>query len=460
MSAITQNAQYSLKPSSVKAKRYTRNIASLNNNSSNSGYSMGDVMIFMLPSGLSNTVADTRSAYLKFTVAFSVTAGGGGAVASGSTIFTPDYTASSIINSISVYGPGGALLEQIDQYNVLANILYDTQYTQSSLVGLSSLIGTADQISNANNRIGYALKTSSSVTASTTTTFYQTFAVPLISGTVGTLAEKYLPLFACTSDDFRIEITLESQVNAFVASSPTNFGSATVTIVQPEIIMDFIEFESSAVEQIKSLYAGRDLVLHSSSFHNYKNTIIDATSGSYQSIIPSKVMSANAMFAVWRRTGVTGVAAGYSLSSFTNPLIAQNSYLRLNVGGVPVPQGKPLTTSRANDVSSYFAELQKGLHGLNDLRIAGTLPMTTYLSGYNVAVGEAPNTHGFIAGINLAQLHGASDTILSGSDLSKVTTYLEQYYTQAITGNQLLDVWIQHDILILVSPEGLVTVKF
>jgi hypothetical protein len=285
------------------------------------------------------------------------------------------------------------------------------------------------------------------------TTFYRNFSIPIISGLFST-SEKYFPLYATSSDDIRIVLKLDTQVNAFVIPDVNN-STVTCNIVSPEIVVDLIELDSEAMGQVAGLYAGRDLVLHTTTYHCYESTIISGTSGQYTGVLPSKVMSAKNAIAVWRKSGTTGVQEGYSLSSFTNPFTGINSSFGLNVGGMRVPI-RPIPVARASDVSSFFAELQKAFHGLHDLRLAGNLPYRTYVSSESVAVGDAPSVRGFIAGVNLDALHGQTDLLLSGTDFSKVSVYNEAYFTTAIDGNQLQDVFVYHDQLIKISPNGII----
>lgn len=139
MSAITKDLQYTMKPSSVKGKRYTRVIPSLSSRT----YNFGDTVIFQIPAGMRNQVMDGSTGYLRFTLRMNVAAAGG-AVAANAFNARFDYTAASAIRRIDLYGSGGALLESIDNYSVLANILYDVTHSQSELIGLSSMIGTTD----------------------------------------------------------------------------------------------------------------------------------------------------------------------------------------------------------------------------------------------------------------------------------------------------------------------------
>jgi len=472
MSAIVKEAQYGLKPESVKVKRYTRVLPSLGNNPS-SGYAFGDTVTFYLPCGLTNQVLDGSTATLRFQAGINVAAAGGN-VAANAQFVGWDYTASSLIRRIDIYGSGGALISSVDRYNVLMNCLYDVSHSASELCGLSPLLGCNERlygtdadgsgtvnttiITNEQSRRSKAMKNTAQVNQNANTTFTFTFSIPLISPLTSG-CDKYIPIYAL-NDDIRIEIVLDTQVNSVVIPTVAN---STVTLpyamLNPSIIVDYLEIEDGAMNQIKSLYSGRDLVLHAEDWHTYETTVADATTGQWNTILPCKAMSAKMALFTWRRLGTTGVQAGYALSSRTNPFTTAGSTFNLNVGGNRVPQ-RPITTMTTNGITEYFIELKKALHALNHVEFSGNMCTSAYTSSSDVAVGDNPNARSFLAGINLDTLRGQSDVLLSGTDLSKVTTYIEGNYAGAITGAQTLNTFVKHDTLLVVSPDGSLTSRW
>ena len=457
MSAIVKEAQYNLKPESVKVKRYTRVIPSLGNNPS-SGYSMGDTIVFYLPCGLANQVMDGTTAYLRFTLKDYLLNSTGGNINANSQDLTFDYVASSIIRRIDIYGSGGALISSVDRYNELLTSLYDISHDQSELKGLSTLLGATDgDTTTATLRKGKTMAMpTAQVADGGSETIYKSFSIPLIAP-IFSGCDKYIPIYAL-NDDIRIEIILDTAVTAFVHAVVAN-TTHTQTILNPTINVDYLELESTAIDQMKSLYAGRDLVLHAEDWHTYETTISNGISGSWNSILPCKVMSAKMALFTWRRLGTTGVQGSFTLTARTNPFIGASSTFNLNIGGNRVPQ-RPITTNVASDVVEYYAELKKAQHALNHVEFSGSLPIDCYTSLTTVAAGTNPYAAGFIAGLNLDSLRGQSDVLLSGTDLSKVTTYIEANYVTAIVGDLTLDTFVKHDTLLVISPDGTMVSKF
>lgn len=210
MSAINKELQVGvIKPSTVKARRYTKNLFSLAQNSS---YGENDQIIFQIPIGVANSFIDGRTMYLKFTLTLTWTATGGTLAANDSEVFL-DYTASCFFRTLTTISNGSQVIEKIDRYNVLSNIIYDTTFTQSQLKSLSALIGCDDgDTTDATNRYGESFKNASTTTATPTTTS-RTYCIPIFSGVVGQLSEKYIPIYAMSGSSINLELVLDTNAN-------------------------------------------------------------------------------------------------------------------------------------------------------------------------------------------------------------------------------------------------------
>jgi hypothetical protein len=85
----------------------------------------------------------------------------------------------------------------------------------------------------------------------------KTFCIPLVS-ILGTLTEKYIPLFAMTSSNLRLEIQLVANAQIPVVAL-TPFASFTVTNV--EYIGSFIELSDQALAVIQQSQGGAPLTM-------------------------------------------------------------------------------------------------------------------------------------------------------------------------------------------------------
>lgn len=454
--AITKPLNYSTKSSAPRARRYTRVLPSLGNNPS-SGYGFGDEIQWFVPCGLANQVFDGRTASLQFTLHVEIDADGGNIPANTMKVAW-DYQAGSAINRLDTYGSGGQLLESISRYSALTNLLYDLELSQNELQGLSSMIGSWDGDTKAeHNRVGKDLVGGhAEIVDGQGIECDWTFSIPLVSS-IFALSEKYFPAYLA-GDDMKIQILLNTLKDALVITDHPD-AVITASIRNPHLVIDYLELEPAAIEQMNGVFGGGEVILHSSSYHTYETTLADQTNGTWNSILPCKAMSVKALFSIFRNLGVTSVINGYTQSVRTNPFTGSGSSFSYSVGGERHPH-RPLQTVVDESVSEYFTELTKAIHSYGDLLANGCLTRKCFESSRTVVVADTPDKRGFAIGMNLSALHGADDVVLSGLDLSKVTTYLEGNVTQPVVGNQTVNTFALHDVLIVIDSNGMMSAKW
>ena len=460
--ALTSGVNYSLKPTSVRCTR-RQVIIPVSNKST---FAEKETAQFFLPS-LRNQVMDGQSGYLRFTA--HITTNG-----------RLDNTAHSFIDRIMTYGSGGQLCGDIQNYGVIANMLTDLMVSKSGKQGQSPFLGCEDDYLRLtwganiadgvypvgpgvagddcpnitvtdNNRRGMAL------TDDTSYTFCIPLCHPLFS-----MSEKYFPSYQC-ADDIRIDITWNSYANALVTST-------IFEIQNPEIIVDYIEFDSSVFPMIQATYTGQDLVVPAQDYRYYSSMIASGTTSSISQIIPAKQTSARAMFFGFRPNQTQAVGA-YSLSSRENVFYKAGDWFGLNIGGIKVPQSGIRTREEGN-FAEWMASTQTALHAFNSLELNGNINRDYYNkyatnTGHKFALDSYKN--GFALGINLDQLRGQNQTTNSGLSLANVTTYYEGYITTApvtaTTGaagaaeNVTVDCFVLHDVLFVITPDGLMSLR-
>jgi len=493
--AITNGVNYSLKPTSVRASRKQLVIPSSNK----TDFSPEDTCVFYLPS-LRNNVMDGQSGYLRFTVQVATAA------------CNLDVSAHSLIERIMTYGAGGQLISDIQNYSVLGNMLLDLQLSQSEKLGLSPLLGTEDVYGTTTSAIPAAslLVTNRDATGTlinvgaidgsvqatvgrlanagagaaadvaVTSTINDanrsgrtlaigsyTFCIPLLHP-LFTLSEKMFPCFAM-ADDTRLEITWSSVVKAVYSA-----GAPVLTIKNPEIIVDYIEFDSAVFPMIAQTYAGRELIVPAQDYRYY-SSILPASAGNVSQIIPSKQMSARAFFFAFR-PAETQIQGAYAVGSRVNPFWAASDNFRLNIGGVSYPQ-KPITTRVSGDFSEWYASTQTALHAFNSLHMDGGVSRAYYQKypqyagagppvDYRADTGVNSFRNAFSLGINLDTLRGQSETQNSGLNLANVTTYYEGTLANApknsANADQTIsvDTYVLHDVMFIVDQQGNVSLRF
>jgi len=192
--AVTSDCLFNLKPSASRCRSYRASLPPINM----SAFSPGTQITFIIPGGRRNTYLDCSQTYLKFTV---------NNLDATNPILT-DRSGACFINRLDVFGNDGSiLLETVQTYNILYNYLLDFQLNYASALGLSAMLGTDP----GGARKGITIPSSGRLT----------ICLPILSGVVGTLADKNLPLGKLASD-IRLEFTLETLVNSVVTAVARN----------------------------------------------------------------------------------------------------------------------------------------------------------------------------------------------------------------------------------------------
>lgn len=432
---ITSDCLYNLKNSAVPCRSYRCSIPTNNSQS----FGPQSTAIFSIPARR-NCFLDTTNTYLRATIKNN----------DASTAITLDSNGACVINSLNIYS-GSNLLESVQQYNVLYSYLMDFQMDIANRVGSSSSLGGTGTLSTTNGDIrkGQSISAGKSLTV----------CMPVLSGVIGTLGEKMLPLQI--SDDVRIELQLEALNSAVIAT--TSVSAWTVTFELEVVIVELSDAGMAMVQSVTPF--NRPVFLHSSSYRHYVATQ-GTTAGQGSYLVPARFASLKSLIVCPRGANQAGSLSSYSLSSRVNPNWTQY-YWRL--GSLLVPQ-KPV--SLVSGYAEAFAELQRSFHGLANNLFSGSVQSTvfnvaetadtTVADGtYVVALSADGGSHknGFALSQELESFSNRNDTILSGVNCLGSSIFFEPTSIVATGQNYILDFYAFHD-QILVLENGLYSVKF
>jgi hypothetical protein len=422
---LPKNLQYGSKVESAVAKSSKINIAPQNGTN---GYGLGDTIIFNIPTRNNLVLVPTES-YLKFTLNPFI------ASANNSAFRLDSCGIHGVIQRIRVWH-GSNLLQDIDNYGMLAKMLMDIQLSTDAsygknniLVGtrsdmvvttplVTALAGSAGFVQNPVLQINSGeliRKSDGAVTLSNTnTTQPYNFAVNLIS-LIGSLCnQQYIPLFAMTSAPLRVEITLVDNFVKFlncVGGAPTVSTSGLLSNV--EYVANFIELGDSAINIINSSLQGQPLQFV---YPDYRNYIFSTQLGTSQTQvtmpIPAKFSSLKSIF-ITIRDQSTGGLTYYPFSSVT----ASNIDYQFRIGPMILPPKAPSSINGANinAYAEHFAELLKAVSSMSDINHQPSIEKTSYtlnLSAINTVVLESLgatncNSGSFYIGIDLENYSNA-----------------------------------------------------
>jgi hypothetical protein len=200
-------------------------------------------MMLNIPCGRRGQFLNQRMSYLKFRVTndSSLTttemAAGGTATAT----VKLDYSASSFIERLELYH-GSNLLEQVHQYGVLHTLWTDiTGDTSAHYTTGNILEGTHPS----NPRAGQTLNRGES----------SVFCIPLLSGIVGCMQNKYLTTGDMSGGDLRLELTLANLNDAAIIGGNST-GTKSWKFDNVELMLEYVELNSEAAKMTSAQNAG------------------------------------------------------------------------------------------------------------------------------------------------------------------------------------------------------------
>ena len=485
--ALTSDLLYGLKPSAPKSRAYKVNIAPVNK----SVFVGGDQIIFEIPSGRPGSYLDNTETYLKFSVQCTSTAavGANTGSASGTGIFV-DNSAYSFFQRVDTYHSSN-LLESINEYGQIANMILDTSLTQSDKAGLSSLIGTNPLNISMNTQAAYAQNnvclnqytagdrsgmSLASVTPATgiNSAVPFTFCLPFFNGVVGVNASKALPTGILNSP-VRIEMYCAANDDAIYYG--TSGAGALWQLVNVELCCTFIEL-AEEIPYDKSV----PQYISSKSWRQASTYIPSSTSGEFTTLLPFRFASLCSLYGRFlnQSTAVQGVnaSAAYRKGSSINPNLS-SYYFRCGSQMYPNKPVYLINGSLVGTGAEGYAELLKSFHALSTSIGNSAIPYTQYnvcatatQGWYASNAPVAKNTgvidtaaNAFALGLELETFSNRTDTILSGiSTLNTQIFFTGVVNSGATCGGSSSFNYTAHFFanfdMILVIQDGIMSAKF
>lgn len=365
------------------------------------------------------------------------------------TDFYVDNFASSFIQRIDIYH-GSSVLESINNYGVLASAVSDCQLGDSLRPSLSNHMGCAES-----GRKGQLIKSGTSMT----------FNLPVLSGIIGTLAQKYLPVFL--ADDISVLVTWASAANAVCWPNVIGTTPGKFSISSPQLQCQFLELSESGMALIdETTSLSSDIFIPTTSYRHFSSTQAEI-SGECVNLIPARFASLKSLMVCPRPVLTTGLKA-YSNSSRVNPNWTQFSF---RVGSLDCPT-RPVKLSGVgtSGYSEAFVELQKSMHAYGNFSNAGILSQTNYSKAHtelaltNVVEYSklsASYENAFLIAIDMESFSGrANGGLLCGTNTLSSSTFLVTNVDIPTDENYNLDTFAYFDSVLVLNETGLYQVRF
>jgi hypothetical protein len=463
--------QTKVEPAAAKAGR-----SNIQPQNGTDGYAANSTITFNLPTR-NNLVFVPSESYLKFNAVItnsSATAG---------TYYRLDSNgAHGFIQRIRVFH-GSNLIEDIDNYSMLAKMMMDVQVSNDATYGKYSILaGTCnDKVGSPSTVAWTATGTAgtaptgtavdaavatliTSINASkskvlqanrgallnigdvaqTGTVTTQIYCLNLVS-IIGTLCnEKYFPLFACTSAPIRVEIQLAPNLLNVVATDQ----AGTFVVNNVEYIMNTVELSDSAMSIIQNSLQGTPLQFTATSYRNYVwNGSIPAGGTSFAVPIPAKFSSLKSILIAQRNaTNGVGTATYFPCSSCKFSL----SQYYFRIGPTVYPSKYPSSSAE------YFAELLKATGSMSDILNTPAIDYDSYNFDLNVACNDSVATSrpdsvhsgSFYVGLDLESFPTADRThIFSGYNSNNDDIFYYPTFPTQTAVNVRFDAYAMHDVV-------------
>ena len=237
---------------------------------------------------------------------------------------------------------GSQIVENINDYNVYANMWMDMQLDPAQRYGSANQYGLNASGSLADTDGG------SSTIAANTTSFTNNYAAPLPC--LLSASERLIPLGMMPN--VRLQITTESVANAFLAATaPTGIEFSNI-----ELVYTSINFGADVENVIKGVDS---FFIKSQSVASMANNLSTGITGTADLVYNMRLASVKSLFCTFAPTGnnnaLNGKFDSYDLSNGNGSFV-------FNIAGINYPQRDISTALHKN---SLLLEIQKACGGLH-----------------------------------------------------------------------------------------------
>ena len=317
-----------------------------------------------------DTWIDTRMSTISFRCVVTTTTAGNIKVTSG----TLRSSAYSFFDNMRVTGQSGNLLENINEYGLVADTLIQGQLSNSDREGLfnygfkSTFGETTSTTAGANNAFtnsGHDLPVLSKAGALVLNdSVSHNYSIPLLSSTLGVLADRFFP--SGLTKKLMVTLTTASVLPFSIVTADTT--TPTASTVKVELTDFFLNLETikigdNAMNHILSNLKDGKMFLHGSTYKTTTSLIPANATGSINLPIGITGTSVRSLFTRFYETATNPVWGKYSSA---NPCLNQFGY---NIGGLQVPS------------SLYNPSLYPALSWRSFLMAMGTFNSTQFKSG-------------------------------------------------------------------------------
>ena len=357
-----------------------------------------------------------------------------GAALIGVPVYTPFQRVSTLV--------GGASVDTVNQYNQVAQLLVNTQYSVADKYGVQSVFGYTNTTGNVQFLDGRAFDASIADASANATV---TMSAPLI-GTLLTNCEKNLPLFSLPQ--IRWQFTMDSLANmSFIKLGAVATGYAAFTKVSlsnVELCYQMIDMGSAVEAMVYGM--GRSLSLKSHGVSNTAVSVPTATSGSQSYVFNQRFASIRSAYLCPNRAD----GAANKWGEFTDITNGNGDY-QLLIGNTAYPQTQ---LSTALNRAGILQELRRAAGSLYDSK--NSLSINNLEFGGNINDSSANLLYyepsKFIVGVNLEKVDSTDHVLMAGASTYNTPITAVVNINTATTVAANLNLILDYDAILVLDP--------
>jgi hypothetical protein len=361
-------------------------------------------------------------------------------------VATGDGTSGSAIIGTPVYTPfqrvstlvGGASIDSVNQFNLVAHVLVNGSYDVATKYGLQNCFAYS------NTTLGNVQYMDGRSVPAGAQTYYA--SAPLI-GTLLTNSEKMLPLFAMPQ--IRFQFTLDSLLNMCFVGTGTTAGQGLASLVDFtisnfEVCYTMTDLGASVEKMVYDM--GQSISIKSHGLSNSAIAVASATSGSQSFVFNQRFASIRSAFACANKTNGNKWAEICDLTS-------GNGDYQFLVGNQAFPQA-PLSTV-LND-SGVLQETRRAFGNLYDKSNAFSINVSEWSIDVNtLATGLFYYEPGkYIVGVNLDKVQSGDHVMMSGASTYNTPISVNININTATTAAANLNLILDYDAILVLDPRA------
>jgi hypothetical protein len=267
-------------------------------------------IIFDLPAGASPSMfLDSRFTTLGFRMTINVITGGTASVVTSGYLRSH---ANSFFDRMYITSQNGQIIEDIGEYGLVNDTLINLQMNNSVRDGIATSYGFSSNGSIDSQ--GHAIAVFTTNTIATGQSESHSYAVPLLSGSIGVLADKFLNIGRTSKLQVVLQTTSVLPLSILTAANANAAGTFSVTLSDFSLQCEYVDIGLNALKMLDQTLVDGKSYIHGVTYRS-SSTSLPATSGSTSLLAGIRASSVKSLFARFVDGGAISTTNSVTLAS-------------------------------------------------------------------------------------------------------------------------------------------------